>query len=131
MSADLGRYLGVPLHHERVSKSMYQFTVDKVKQRLASWKCHSLSLAGRNTLINSVALSIPNHVMQTSIIPVACCDEIERNARNFLWGSTSDKKKAHLVAWDKVCYPKVCGGLGLRHASLQNKAFMMKVGWAW
>ena len=129
MSADLGRYLGVPLHHERVSKSMYQFTVDKVKQRLASWKCHSLSLAGRNTLINSVALSIPNHVMQTSIIPVACCDEIERNARNFLWGSTSDKKKAHLVAWDKVCYPKVCGGLGLRHASLQNKAFMMKVGW--
>ena len=33
------------------------------------------------------------------------------------------------MAWDKVCYPKVCGGLGLRHASLQNKAFMMKVGW--
>ena len=24
---------------------------------------------------------------------------------------------------------KECGGLGLRHASLQNKAFMMKVGW--
>ena len=67
-----------------------------------------MSLAGRNTLINSVALSIPNHVMQTSIIPVACCDEIERNALIFLWGSTSDKKKAHLVAWDKVCYILKC-----------------------
>ena len=85
MSADLGRYLGVLLHYERVSKSMYQFTVEKVKQRFASWKCHSLSMVGRNTLINSVTLTISNHVMQTSIIPIACCDEIERSAQNFLW----------------------------------------------
>ena len=98
MCADLGKYRGVPLHHERISKSMYQFTVDKVNQRLASWKCHSLSLAGRNTLINSVALTIPNHVMQTSIIPIACCDEIERSSRHFVWGSTSEKKKVHLVS---------------------------------
>ena len=59
--------------------------------------CHSLSMAGRNTLINSVALTILNHVMQTSIIPIACCDEIEKSSRNFLWGSTSEKKKAYLV----------------------------------
>ena len=77
---------------------MYQFTVDKVKQRLTSLKCHSLSLAGRNTLINSVALTIPNHAMQTSIILIVCCDEIERSSQNFLWGSTSEKKKVHLVA---------------------------------
>ena len=36
-------------------------------------------------------------------------------------------KRKRLIC--KVCSPKVCGGLGLRHASLQNKVFMMKVGW--
>ena len=103
MSTDLGRYLGVPLHHERVTKGLYQFIVDKVRKRLANWKCNSLSLAGRNTLINSVVMAIPNHVMQTSLIPVSCCDEIEKSARDFLWGSSSVKRKMHLLAWDMKC----------------------------
>lgn len=33
--ADLGRYLGVPLHHKRVTKSTYQFLLDKASQRLS------------------------------------------------------------------------------------------------
>ena len=28
-----------------------------------------------------------------------------------------------------MCKPKECGGLGLRDASLVNKAFMAKLGW--
>ena len=49
MAANLGKYLGVPLHHERVRNEHYQLVVDKVKQRLANWRGNSLSLAGRNT----------------------------------------------------------------------------------
>lgn len=30
LSGDLSRYLGLPLHHKRVSKRTYHFTVDKV-----------------------------------------------------------------------------------------------------
>lgn len=33
---DLGKYLGVPLHHGRVSKQNYQFVIDKIKQRLST-----------------------------------------------------------------------------------------------
>lgn len=35
----------------------------------------------------------------------------------------------HLVAWEDVCRQKEEGGLGLRSSRLQNKAFMMKLGW--
>ncbi|OMO51256.1 reverse transcriptase [Corchorus capsularis] len=47
----LGRYLGVPLHHSRVSHHTYDHLIDRVKKRLASWKANSLSLVGRATLV--------------------------------------------------------------------------------
>lgn len=68
MTANLGKYLGVPLHHDRVLSDTYQFIVGRVKQKLSSWKSTSLSLACHNTLIKAVTQIIPNHVMQTSII---------------------------------------------------------------
>ncbi|XP_028802470.1 uncharacterized protein LOC114757563 [Neltuma alba] len=55
--------------------------------------------------------------------------KIDKRARNFLWGSTGSAKIIHLVAWDDVCRSKEEGGLGLRNARKQNKAFMMKLGW--
>lgn len=35
VTSDLGKYLGVPLHHSRVSSSMFQNIVDKVEKRLS------------------------------------------------------------------------------------------------
>ena len=50
-------------------------------------------------------------------------------ARSFLWGSTPDKRKLHLLSWDKVCRPKAEGGLGIRKSMDMNKALVAKVGW--
>ena len=50
VTSDLGKYLGVPLHHSRVSTNMYQGIIDKVEKRLSSWNAFHLSLAGRITL---------------------------------------------------------------------------------
>ena len=44
LTTDLGRYLGVPLIHGRVSKGTYLGVVDKVQRRLATWKTESLSM---------------------------------------------------------------------------------------
>ena len=129
MAADLGKYLGVPLHHKKVSKADYQFVVDKVRSRLSLWKSNLFSLAARHTLVKSVVSTMPNHVMQTAIIPISCCDEIDKRARDFIWGSSEGKRKVHLVAWDKCCKPKSSWRLGFRHANIQNKAIFMKVGW--
>ncbi|KAH1107995.1 hypothetical protein J1N35_011763 [Gossypium stocksii] len=62
------------------------------------------------------------------MIPKGVYDEIERIAREFIWGSASGYPKMSLVGWDSICQPRARGGLGLRHLSDQNSSFLMKIG---
>ncbi|CAN1142230.1 Putative ribonuclease H protein At1g65750 [Linum perenne] len=127
LTQDLGHYLGVPILHGRTTKGTYQGIIDKLDQKLSGWKAKSLSLAGRVTLAQSALSAIPIYAMQTSVLPVTTCDAIDRRIRNFVWGSTTEEKKMHLVAWDQVCKPKSLGGLGLRQARILNQAYMIKL----
>lgn len=83
---DLGKYLGVPLLHHRVNRGTYQFVIDKVTQRLSSWKSKTLSFAGRITLAKSVLQAIPSHVMQSSFLPRSVCDEVDISFVGVLFG---------------------------------------------
>ncbi|CAN1123634.1 Putative ribonuclease H protein At1g65750 [Linum perenne] len=129
VTRDLGRYLGVPILHGRVTKQTYSYVLDRLDNKLAGWKAENLSLAGRVTLASSVLNSIPSYVMQTAFLPVSLCDQIDRKIRNFIWGSTEGARRIHNVNWQTVCMPKSLGGLGLRSARELNKAFLMKVAW--
>lgn len=61
LTEDLGRYLGVPMIHQRVSMSSCKFVLDKA---------NSLSFAGRVTLAQSSSLeSILGYVLQLTPIP--------------------------------------------------------------
>lgn len=60
---DLGKYLGVPILHNRVNRRSFQFILDKVDQRLSNWKVKTLSFAGRLTLTKSVLQSLPSYAM--------------------------------------------------------------------
>ncbi|CAL1397558.1 unnamed protein product [Linum trigynum] len=113
---DLGRYLGMPVIHGRVTKSTYRFILEKIDNKLTAWKARTLSLAGRVTLALAVLNAIPNYAMQTSPLPAAVCDEIDRKIRMFVWGGQAGKKKTHLLSWNTVCKPKSQGGLRLRSA---------------
>ncbi|CAN1127767.1 Putative ribonuclease H protein At1g65750 [Linum perenne] len=126
---DLGRYLGVPILHGKVTKHTYDFLLDRLDSRLAGWKTDNLSLAGRVTLASSVLNSLPSYVMQIAFLPVTLCDKIDRKIRDFVWGSSDSVRKTHNVNWDTVCKPKRMGGLGLRSARELNLAFLMKVAW--
>lgn len=81
---DLCKYLVIPIVHRRMSKQSYAFVVDKVRKKLSGWKARTLSLAGRVTLAQSSIMSILGYVMQTSLIPIAVCDEVERLCRSFI-----------------------------------------------
>lgn len=67
--------------------------------------------------------------MQTTKLPRATCDEIDRISRRFLWGGSEDRRKMHLVSWDIVTKPKNLGGLGIRSMRQANAAFLTKLGW--
>ncbi|CAN1129754.1 Putative ribonuclease H protein At1g65750 [Linum perenne] len=127
LTQDLGRYLGVPILHERVTSHPYQDILDRIDKKLAGWKVKTLSLAGRVTLAQSVLAAIPAYAMQTSVLPVNTCEEIDRRIRNFVWGTTSEERKVSLVAWEKICLPKEKGGLGLKMARQLNRAYLTKL----
>ncbi|KAJ1391877.1 ribonuclease H [Sesbania bispinosa] len=74
-------------------------------------------------------MSIPNYLMQAFVFPVGVCEEIERLCRNFIWGSSSERKKLHLIAWSKIFQPKKVGGLGFKTLKLVNEAYMVKLRW--
>ncbi|KAJ7949731.1 reverse transcriptase [Quillaja saponaria] len=44
--------------------------------------------------------------MQTTWLPVAACDHIDRLQRNFLWGDSETEHKIHLLNWDQVVREK-------------------------
>ncbi|XP_019158270.1 PREDICTED: uncharacterized protein LOC109154983 [Ipomoea nil] len=58
-TTDLGRYLGVPSIHGRVTCNTYAGLLERIAHRLEGWKAKTLSLAGRVTLAKSVLNAIP------------------------------------------------------------------------
>lgn len=108
---DLSSYLGVPIITGRKGKDAYAFIVDKVRSKLTGWKAKTLSFAGRVTLAQSCIMSIPMYVMQAASLPASICDEVEKLCRDFIWGSSSESRKCHLVSWESICRPKEEGAL--------------------
>jgi len=109
---ELGKYLGMPILQKRMNKETSGEVLEHVSSSLAGWKSRSLSLAWRITLTKAVLSTIPVHVMSAIILPVATLDSLDCLSHNFLWGSTLEKKKKHLLAWNKICQPKDEVGVG-------------------
>ena len=126
---ELGKYLGMPILERWINKDTFGEVLERVALRLAGWKGRSLSFAGRLTLTKSVLSSILIHTMSTLSLPQSTLEGLDKLARAFLWGSSLEKKKMHLVAWDRVCLPKREGGLGIQKSKFMNKALVSKIGW--
>ena len=126
---NLGKYLGFPIKHRGTNNEDLNFVLERVKQKLASWKANLLSLAGRAVLIQASTSTIHAYIMQCTALPKKLLDNIDRVNRNFLWGSVDDAKKVHWVGWHKITKPKAEGGLGIQAAKGRNQALLAKLNW--
>ncbi|XP_024042019.1 uncharacterized protein LOC112099143 [Citrus clementina] len=126
---NLGRYLGMPLLHDRVSKKTYQSIIDNIDQWLSGWAAKHLSLVGRVTLAQSVLQAILIYAMQTTYLPSSVRIKIDQLCRRFIWSGAGSQRKLSLVSWDNIYRPKSNGGLGFKDMDLMNKALLMKVAW--
>jgi len=127
-TTSLEKYLGFPILKGRPKRSDFHFIIEKMQNRLASWKNRLLNKTGRLTLATSVLTSIPSYVMQINWLPQSICDSIDQTTRNFIWRGTNNKG-IHLVNWKKISLPKNLGGLGVRAAREANTSLLGKLVW--
>ena len=86
LESPIALYLGVPIVVDGRDKHAFDFLIENIQAKLAGWKARTLSLAGRCTLINSVTLAIPTHVMQCCLLPNPICKKLDKLNRDFLLG---------------------------------------------
>ena len=63
------KYLGLPLGANPSRLSTWKPVLDKLKQKLSTWKRRLLSFAGRLTLIKSVMSNLPTYYLSLFKIP--------------------------------------------------------------
>ena len=128
-TSDFGKYLGFPIRHRGSDRNRFKFVVERVMSKLAGWTASFLSFAGRTVLIKSVMSAIPTYVMQGAALPSHLCEKLDKLNRNFFWGTTDEKRKIHLVGWNKILKSKEEGGLGIQALKGKNIAMLAKLNW--
>ncbi|KAL9816790.1 putative reverse transcriptase domain, ribonuclease H domain, ribonuclease H-like superfamily [Arabidopsis thaliana] len=112
---DLGKYLGVPVLQKRINKDTFAESLERMSSRLSGWK-RALFEPCRPCDFNKSCLDIYTA-------------KFDKVSKSFLWGSTVERRKQHLVSWKRVSVPKAEGGLGIRKAQDMNVALVAKLGW--
>ena len=103
--------------------------IEHVQNQLAGWKTHLLSLAGRLVLTQATLSIILNYTMQCMTLPSKITQSVNTLCRNFIWGTTENKRKLHLVGWKKITKVKSDGSLGLQSTKERNIALLAKLNW--
>jgi hypothetical protein len=124
------KYLGIPLAVRRLPSAANQSLVDRIADRLPTWRAAMMPKAGRLALIKSVLAAIPLHQLMVLSMDKKSIKKIERIFRGFLWAGRAATHGGHChVNWSRVCRPLRLGGLGI--PDLGRTAISLRVRWLW
>lgn len=104
--------------------------MEKVQNRIGSWKNKFLSFVGRLQLVQSVISSMHVYWSSPFILPAHILMDIEQSMRGFFWCQRTMRHGRAKVAWEDVCLPKCEGGLGIRSLELLNVALISTNVWS-
>lgn len=124
------KYLGVPLSPHKLTRNQIQPLIDKIADRLPSWKADLLTKTGRKNLVQSVLTSMTVYLLMALDLPPWALKAIDKCRRGFLWKGRKEVRGGHcLIAWPKVARPIELGGLGI--SSLQHLGWALNLRWLW
>lgn len=123
------KYLGIPLTSKKATIIQYKPLLDKMLESIKSWTSKFLSYAGRVQLIKTILFSTQIFWSQVFILPKKVIQVAESLCKNFLWSGGVDTIKTSLIAWEKLCTPKITEGLGFLDITDWNRAVICKHLW--
>jgi hypothetical protein len=107
------KYLGLPLHFEKLKREELQPLIDSLLKQMAGWRGKLLSLEARRLLIQIVLASIPTYMLSFFKFPKWALKLINSQLANCLWSDEEGYRKIHLANWPSICMKKEFGGLGI------------------
>ena len=114
------KYLGIPLHYDKLSREDLQYLIDKILARIAGWRGKLLSYLGRIILIKTCLASIPIYLLSFFKFPKWDLNLINSHMANCLWSDTDGAHKIHLVNWPSICMKKRVWGYGVPNLQDMN-----------
>ena len=120
-------YLGLPLGTTKPTIHDLMPLVCRLERRLST-TLNMISYGGKLSLLNSVITLLLIYAMCTLKLPAGIVELLDKIRRKCLWTKKTDQgdKCTSLAAWDMVCKPKKCGGLGVLNLKIQNEALLLK-----
>lgn len=72
---------------------------EKIQAKLAGWRFKLFFRVGRLVLIKTAIAPIADYHVQYHALPIKVYNAIDNKVREFLWGSTEEKRKMLMVNW--------------------------------
>jgi hypothetical protein len=107
------KYMGVPIHFEKLRWEDAQPLVDKLVKHIAGWRSRLLAYNRRLMLIKTCLASVLGYLLSFIKFPKWASKLIESNMAHCLWNNNEDYHKYHLANWQLVSMEKEYGGLGV------------------
>src|SRR5438128_8766106 len=120
------KYLGIPIHFNKLRNSDWKLIEERFEKRLSSWKGKHLSIGGRLTLINSVLNSLLMYMMSFFEVLKGVLKKLDYFRSRFYWQGDESRRKYRLAKWNILCQPKDQGGHGIHALKYKNIELISK-----
>ena len=120
------KYLGYYIKPLGCRVCDWNWMVQKYEKRICLWTHKLLSFGGRLILVQSVLSSIPVYWLGLAPILASVLHKLRSIMFGFLWGSTKNNRRYHLVNWKSLSWPKEYEGWGIKNLNWFSIALRLK-----
>jgi hypothetical protein len=109
------KYLGIPLHFDRLKREDLQHLIESILRRITRWRGKLISTAAKRILIQACLSSIPIYLLSFFRFPKWALSLLDTQLENFMWNDEEGNHKTHLANWPSICMKKEFGGMGIQN----------------